>query len=180
MAWRRRRKRAKLPSEPTATARKIRLPYPKDDQGRALCRWCRNLVPDGRVSWCDDACVIEYKARWDNRYQRRMVLKRDRGVCLKCSLDTLKVMRAARAALKSGRSAAVLVLEENGYRASDLKVRRGRVRTLWQADHPLPVVEGGGGAHWSELRTLCLPCHRAETAALMKRRRAEARASRGR
>jgi len=75
-------------------------------------------------------------------------------------------------ALKGGRAAATELLIEAGFRATDLRVRRGRVRTLWQADHPVAVVEGGGGAHGSELRTLCLPCHRAETAALMKRRRA--------
>jgi 5-methylcytosine-specific restriction endonuclease McrA len=44
----------------------------------------------------------------------------------------------------------------------------------WEADHIIPVVEGGGQCGLDNYRTLCLACHRAETAALA-RRRAEAR-----
>lgn len=40
----------------------------------------------------------------------------------------------------------------------------------WEADHIVPVVEGGGECDLSNLRTLCLRCHRAETAKLAKRR----------
>lgn len=39
----------------------------------------------------------------------------------------------------------------------------------WQADHIVPLVEGG--THDMEnLRTLCVPCHKVETAALARRR----------
>lgn len=48
----------------------------------------------------------------------------------------------------------------------------------WEADHILPVVEGGGECDLSNLRTLCLPCHRAETAKLAARRAAARRVSR--
>ena len=44
----------------------------------------------------------------------------------------------------------------------------------WEADHIIPVVEGGGLCGLQNYRTLCLACHRKETAALA-RRRAEAR-----
>lgn len=40
----------------------------------------------------------------------------------------------------------------------------------WEADHIVPVIEGGGECDLTNLRTLCLPCHRKETAALAKRR----------
>lgn len=40
----------------------------------------------------------------------------------------------------------------------------------WDADHILPVVEGGGGCGLENYRTLCVPCHKVETAALAKRR----------
>lgn len=40
---------------------------------------------------------------------------------------------------------------------------------LWEMDHIVPVVEGGGECGLDGLRTLCLPCHRAETAALRRR-----------
>lgn len=40
---------------------------------------------------------------------------------------------------------------------------------LWEADHIVPVVEGGGECGLDGLRTLCLPCHKAETARLRRR-----------
>jgi hypothetical protein len=44
----------------------------------------------------------------------------------------------------------------------------------WQADHILPVCEGGGECGLENYRTLCTDCHKKETAALA-RRRADAR-----
>lgn len=41
---------------------------------------------------------------------------------------------------------------------------------FWDADHIVPVVEGGGGCGLDNYRTLCIWCHRDETAALAKRR----------
>ena len=42
-------------------------------------------------------------------------------------------------------------------------------RTLGVADHIVPVVEGGGECDLSNMRTLCLKCHRAVTALLRTR-----------
>jgi 5-methylcytosine-specific restriction protein A len=55
----------------------------------------------------------------------------------------------------------------------------GRVSSdWWDADHIVPVIEGGGECGIDNFRTLCIPCHKAETAALRKRmarRRIEAK-----
>jgi 5-methylcytosine-specific restriction protein A len=48
----------------------------------------------------------------------------------------------------------------------------------WEADHIIPVIEGGGECDLSNLRTLCLKCHREQTAALAKRRAAARKAAR--
>lgn len=52
--------------------------------------------------------------------------------------------------------------------------RRGwhdvHTRALWDADHIKPVIEGGGGCPLENLRTLCVPCHKTETAKLAARR----------
>lgn len=42
-------------------------------------------------------------------------------------------------------------------------------RRWWEADHIVPVIEGGGGVGPEGYRTLCLPCHRRETAKLAQR-----------
>ncbi|MEJ7609150.1 MAG: HNH endonuclease signature motif containing protein [Bryobacteraceae bacterium] len=43
--------------------------------------------------------------------------------------------------------------------------------SLWDADHILPVAEGGGQCDLVNIRTLCLRCHRLTTAALRQRLR---------
>lgn len=45
----------------------------------------------------------------------------------------------------------------------------------WDADHIVPVIEGGSN-DLTNLRTLCIPCHAAETAALARRRADQRRA----
>ena len=42
--------------------------------------------------------------------------------------------------------------------------------TLWDMDHIVPVIEGGGACGLDNLRTLCIPCHRGQTKALAGRR----------
>ncbi len=45
-----------------------------------------------------------------------------------------------------------------------------RAGDFWQADHETPVAEGGGACSLDNLRTLCTPCHAAETRQLAARR----------
>lgn len=40
---------------------------------------------------------------------------------------------------------------------------------LWEADHIIPVSEGGGGCGLDNLRTLCGDCHKQETKLLRSR-----------
>lgn len=51
-------------------------------------------------------------------------------------------------------------------------------RSWWEADHIVPVSEGGGGCGPEGYRTLCLPCHRRETAKLAARLAAKRRVAR--
>jgi 5-methylcytosine-specific restriction enzyme A len=128
-----------------------RASLPKGPNGRTLCRWCDIEVPKGRLTFCSDWCVEEWRLRSDPGYLREKVLERDRGICSACGLDCL----AAWLHLKRLRGAARLkALTQWG-----LTVRSRK--SLWDADHILPVVEGGGECDLTNLRTLCLKCHRA-------------------
>jgi len=139
-----------------------RLSLPKGLNGRNLCRWCNLEVPKGRVTFCSDWCVEEWRLRTDPGYLREKVFERDRGVCAACGLDC----EAAWVHLKRLRGAArVRTLLE-----WSLKPRSRK--SLWDADHIVPVVEGGGECDLANIRTLCLKCHRAATAELRKRRTA--------
>ena len=134
---------------------------PKGSQGRNLCRWCSLEVPRGRQTFCSDFCVHEWRLRTDPGYLREKVFERDRGHCAQCGMDCV----AEATQLKRLRGAARLK------RYAQWGLRPGARTTLWDADHILPVVEGGGECDLDNLRTLCLKCHRAATAALRERRR---------
>ena len=131
--------------------------------GRILCRWCSLEVPAGRRTFCSDWCVHEWRLRTDPGYLRDQVFERDKGVCAACKLDTMAEWRRMKRLPPARR---VGLLRDWGL--------RGLRRSLWDADHILPVAEGGGECDLSNLRTLCLRCHREATAALRERLRAGA------
>ena len=135
---------------------------PKGANGRNLCRWCSLEVPQGRLTFCSEWCVEEWRLRTDPGYLREKVLQRDKGICAACALDC----EAAWRDLKRLRGAARL----RNLKAWGLKSLSRK--SLWDADHVVPVVEGGGECDLENIRTLCLKCHRAATAELRKRRAA--------
>lgn len=138
-----------------------RKSIPRGPNGRGLCRWCSLEVPRGRFTFCSGYCVHEWKLRSQPGYLRDQVFLRDRGICALCSTDTLAALRR----LRSSRGARRQLLLEHWY------IGKRRRKSLWDADHIVPVVEGGGECDLDNLRTLCLRCHRAATLALRARLR---------
>jgi 5-methylcytosine-specific restriction enzyme A len=162
--------------------------------GRLLCRNCGVEVPKGRRTFCGDACVSEWCMRSDVRAQRQAVLDRDHGICAICGRDCIAIeerLTAIRSEAYRYGSDSKVKLEAwtrarriHGWR---VLLGLGTEGSLWQADHIKPVVEGGGPeAHQTReeilanLRTVCIPCHKAETRALAARRAAERRAAKER
>ncbi|MCU1327097.1 MAG: endonuclease [Bryobacterales bacterium] len=128
-------------------------------EGRALCRWCSTEVPKKRRSFCTEACVHEWKLRTNPGYLREHVLQRDKGVCAQCGVDTVALRRDMR---KLDYAARRKLLKQ--WRLTE-KSRK----SLWDADHIVPVAEGGGQCDLQNMRTLCLLCHRKVTSALRDR-----------
>jgi 5-methylcytosine-specific restriction endonuclease McrA len=135
---------------------------PKGAEGRNLCRWCSLEVPRGRRTFCSDFCVGEWRLRTDPSYLREKTFERDRGVCALCGVDTTAAANGIRKSRGAGR---IRQLQHWGLRTLNR-------RTLWDADHIIPVVEGGGACDLANIRTLCLLCHRKVTAELRARRAA--------
>ena len=126
---------------------------------RPLCRWCKSEAPKGRRTFCSDSCVHEWKLRTDPGYLREKVFERDKGVCAQCGVNTVSVRKDMR---KLDYAARRQLLKTWG-------LTEGSRKSLWDADHILPVAEGGGQCDLSNMRTLCLLCHREATAALRVR-----------
>lgn len=120
-------------------------------------------VAGRRRTFCSDACVHEWRLRSSTSYLRECVLERDRGVCAVCGLDTVRLRQ----------SVMRLPFARRMQQIRELIGRGAAVRTRkswWEADHIVPVVEGGDSS-LDNIRTLCIPCHRTETAALRARRK---------
>jgi 5-methylcytosine-specific restriction endonuclease McrA len=90
--------------------------------------------------------VHEWKLRTNPGYLREQVFARDHGVFGMCGVDTEQLRKDKR--------------------KLDFKARRqfekdwGTRRHLWDADHIVPVAEGGGECDLTNMRTLCIACHR--------------------
>ena len=105
--------------------------------------------PDGKklCKVCDSAlpkgrssyCGDECALRNNPGFIRHHVWRRDKGICAACGIDTKTV-------------------DKHGY-----------VSHLWEADHIIPVVEGGGLCGLDGYRTLCRKCHGKESGELRKR-----------
>ena len=143
-----------------------RRSVPRGPNGRGLCRWCSLEVPRRRFSFCSEYCVHEWKLRTQPSYVREQVLKRDRGICGGCGADTIVAARQLRYSRGAKRAA---LLAHWGLK------KRTR-KSLWDADHIVPVAEGGGECDLENIRTLCLRCHRSATVELRERMRRARRA----
>lgn len=147
-------------------------PKQRGPNGRRLCRWCWEEVPHGRLAWCSDTCVEELTKRTGTGLLSR-VLRRDKGVCARCGADANMVERICYRLLEHGRlrdgaeefisrEAAALIRRAWGRRTAS--VWSYSPTALWEADHIIPVWQGGGCSGPDNFRTLCVPCHREVTA----------------
>ena len=127
------------------------------------CAWCGGDKPRG-LKYCGAECEEEAGIRACGVVVEIAVMRRDRGVCAVCGMDCVwleqqrKSMWYARKTWPYG--SPVLPGSWGPWRSS------GR---LWEADHILPVCEGGGVCGLDNYRTLCLRCHKLDTAALAGR-----------
>jgi len=165
------------------------LPPRKDAQGKRICRFCGAPCINQRRYHCSEACAQEYWAQRSPAAMRHFVGRRDKGLCAVCHLDTRAFAemfndcfltyenagwRILRPLLKLPWSVCHTrnhwdqdLLSNRTFPKSSLEIAADR---LWEADHIVPIVEGGSLASIN-VRTLCWWCHRDETRALHRRRR---------
>lgn len=105
----------------------------------------------------------EWRLRSSSSYLRECVFERDRGVCALCGVNTHRTRQKVMRLPFAQRMRELRALIESG------TIHRRR-KSWWEADHILPVVEGGDSS-LDNMRTLCIPCHRGETRELAARRR---------
>jgi 5-methylcytosine-specific restriction protein A len=150
--------------------------------GRNLCFCgCGREVVRPRVNWFSAECVHAFKIRNDPGTARAEVFRRDHGVCALCGLD----VEAFQARISTLVHRAIgrphcwipsLLIWSSNWKVARIRaiITRHRWpnemdRHWWEADHITPVCEGGGQCGLDNYRTLCIPCHKKETAKLRAR-----------
>jgi hypothetical protein len=129
---------------------------------------------------------------------RHRVHERDRGICAQCGYDADAAMRQLRDAAWEDccQGSGQWVMKRGSYYSHWLKEERWKVQfprfhalaeqmgipmrrrdvvntSLWEADHIVPVSEGGGCCGLEGFQTLCWRCHLEETRKLTARRKAK-------
>jgi 5-methylcytosine-specific restriction endonuclease McrA len=150
--------------------------------GRILCLCgCGREVPVSKrhTTKFRPGCWEEWAKVHDASTVRRHVWKRDKGVCAECRVDTEALKRET--AAKLGEDVRrnwdgnfyFVGFSRAARRAHHIPPGFPDVdRAWWEADHRVPVIEGGGLCSLEGMRTLCIPCHKKATAALAARRAA--------
>lgn len=143
--------------------------------GRRLCRECRTEVTPPRLTFCSKECVDAYQVKTNAGFMRGKVYERDKGICALCSRNTVaehKVWKDARPDPYGTMQGAEYERAWTAWVAEGKRMgwSRSNSRNAWDADHIVPVCEGGGECSIDNIRTLCIPCHKAVTAELAARR----------
>ena len=131
----------------------------RNDAGDPICRWCKAPVKAPRRTFCGDECVHQWKIRSSPWYVRKQIKKRDKGTCQLCGFNVVKAHREWTRAKPS-----------KGDRAARKAWRAARPR--WEADHIVPVADGGGECGLDNYRLLCRRCHVSVTSSWRLQRRA--------
>lgn len=133
-------------------------------KGRRLCLVCGVEVTPPKRSYCSAECVQRWLIRTRSGSARRAVRQRDKGICVACGIDCVALKKMLIHAWREyGRTFTMALKTRLGIRKHPLG------KSYWEADHIVPVAEGGGSCDLDGFRTLCLWCHRLETTALMRR-----------
>lgn len=132
----------------------------KDENGLTCCRWCGKGVKPPRRTMCSPECVHELQIRTNGRYMRDCVYKRDKGICKICGIDTKNLAKTALSLFGEVREQ---FLKDNSISLKRKIWIRKHGGGLWDADHILPVKDGGGMCGLENIRTLCIKCHKLVT-----------------
>lgn len=181
----------------------------RDENGNNVCSCgCGRPPGKGRRAWHSQECVDRWLWANSPQFVRGKLMERDKGVCAKCGVDTLRAESRARVARalwewhsKHGMEARIWRFHQSNPGRRDVpkflltdrwgfmqprvaEARRARLMAMeaegwnverrlswWEADHIVPVAEGGGQCGPDNYRTLCCRCHRVVTNELRQRLR---------
>jgi 5-methylcytosine-specific restriction enzyme A len=136
---------------------------PLNAQGFRECRYCHGSVKPPKRTFCSKECVHEHRLRSDGTYLRAMVFKRDQGICAICGIDCKETARELLALAQNDEEKKNQLLKRYNINKTRKITPNKNGGGLWDADHCVPVHQGGGchfGNGLDNMRTLCISCHK--------------------
>mmetsp|Transcript_34297 Transcript_34297/g.82616 ORF Transcript_34297/g.82616 Transcript_34297/m.82616 type:complete len:1136 (-) Transcript_34297:436-3843(-) len=147
-----------------------------------LCAYCGETMPEAArhqdvlSTYCSAECTQQGRLKRGGVYSssnvRQQVFGLERGVCQLCRIDAHRLYTRILALQPSERLNALLGASwklPKSATSLERLLHNPKEGDFWQADHIQAVSEGGGGCDLSNLRTLCVPCHKSETERLQGR-----------
>ncbi|RNF10455.1 putative SNF2/RAD54 related DNA helicase [Trypanosoma conorhini] len=128
--------------------------------------------------FCSGRCRAAFYIKRSGSAVRRSVREADNGICSHCHVDC-EVLCALLAAATTGRERESILDRMHPhmrqYPALFNRIIENPVAgNVWNADHVLPVSQGGGQATMENLQTLCVACHAEKTMRESSMRRRDA------
>lgn len=146
----------------------------RTEEGLVKCRWCGNGVKPPRRTMCSQECVHELMIRKSGRYLRDCTYMRDKGICSICNVDTKNIAKQLLLLKEKNMIDEYNIMLKEYNISKKRKIwKRKHGGGLWDADHIVPVKEGGGMCGLENIRTLCIKCHKMETKKLAQKKKKE-------
>ncbi|XP_070546438.1 DNA annealing helicase and endonuclease ZRANB3-like [Ptychodera flava] len=159
-----------------------------DSEGRPLCLYCdqpckvdqskpstSNKNTDWDTRYCSEKCKEDHYVRAKGGYVREQLSEIEHGKCQICGLDAHDLYLSVKSRPKKERKEFL-----SGTKFSKLPTKilntiidKPSEGKFWQADHIVPVADGGGLCSLENFRTLCTVCHRSITDVQAKQRNKE-------
>ncbi len=158
----------------------------RNKAGERICIMCGKALTGRQERWCgDNECSrLVWIRSGDQGAMRRYLEGKEKGICQECGMDCglLKcvvdwVVRNESEKETSGSCFDGMTLKGLRDINVPIKITSASTYVTWEADHIIPLAEGGTH-HEDNIQTLCIRCHKKDTAEL-HRRLAEKRKKRG-
>lgn len=123
--------------------------------GNRVCKLCDNESPTLLSYYCSDFCRDDYFCRTDKYAAKKIVYRRDHGVCQSCSIDFGKIeeyMKMLKLKKRQKWGVWFKGLMRRGFNPS---------QPLWLPVHIKPL-ENGGDDSLANFKTMCVICHKKE------------------
>ena len=136
-------------------------------------------LPAPDSPFCGDKCAAAYFAASSQSSARHQLFDREMGVCQQCGFNGHSFFKRLQALPTE--QARMQALMSSPYSLDSGRLRRmltnPKEGDFWEADHIVPVAEGGGESDLSNFQTLCTPCHAKKTREQERRAKEERRAA---